>query len=217
VSHPRKACAYAIVGDGGEELGELLAAAKVGGSSRAGIIEFYDRTGFAKADPEVAFRVESGGVRKDLRSGHSAACLARWKRASGRTATQIEERCAIQQSIATVAGGKVIGSEDALRDALIIDKVKQIIYGIKGHGSAQDGKTGEAGCRVNGIWTGRIEIRIHAAEAPGGVAYPEMADWLIRDRAQSCAIKHLSARGSGDGTWCGCAGKLDCAGGWGDS
>jgi hypothetical protein len=43
-----------------------------------------------------------------------------------------------------------------------------------------------------------------------------MTDWLICDWADGGAIQHLCSRGSGYGTWCRRAGKLDCAGGWGD-
>lgn len=213
MSKPRKACAYAIIGDGSDSLHEPAARSKIGGVSYAGIVELENQRCLAEADPEISLRIESGGIGEQLCAGQCTTCLATRKCAGRGTTTEAEERSSIQRPIAAVAGGKIIDSEDALRDALIIDKVKQIIYGIKGHGSAQDGKTREAGYRVNGIWTGRIEIGIHAAEARGGVAYPEMADWLIRDGAESCAIKHLSARGSCDGTLCGCAGKLDCAGG----
>ena len=76
VSHPGKASAYAIIGDCGDDLHELLALAKVGGIRRAGIIEPEDHAGFAEADPEIALRIESGGVGEELRSSKIATCLA---------------------------------------------------------------------------------------------------------------------------------------------
>jgi hypothetical protein len=113
--------------------------------------------------------------------GHAASSLTCRECAAGWTATQAEERGPIQRSIAAVSGGKITNSENALRDAPIIHEVKKVVYRIKSHAAAQDGKPREAGAGIDGIRPRRIEIGIHTAEARGSVANPEVADRLICD------------------------------------
>lgn len=116
-------------------------------------------------------------------SSKTTPSLTRGKLAAGWAATKVEERSSIQRSIAAVPGGKIVDSENPLRDALIVDEVKQVVHRVKSHCSAKYREAAEACGGIDGVWARRIEIRIHAAEARGSVTHPEVADGLIGDWA----------------------------------
>jgi hypothetical protein len=60
--NPGQACAYAIVGNGGNSLYKLRASTEIAAVDHAGIIETKNLAVLAKPDPKIALWIENGGV-----------------------------------------------------------------------------------------------------------------------------------------------------------
>src|SRR6185312_7248641 len=92
-------------------------------------------------------------------------------------------------------GGEIPDPHDALRSALLIHEIevicgdqrirgiKEMLSGIKRQGAAGNGGSIDlerTSFQVDGIRSGRIQVRIDAANAGSGVSHPQVAFWNAR-------------------------------------
>src|SRR5579864_7794841 len=166
--------------NGGNRRDERVASAEAGVGGGARLIETNNRSVFLEADPKIAERTESrrsrqaGIARKSATRGAStetrASCITRHYKYTGE----------IQEPLTAVAGGEISDAHDSLRSALLVYEIEIICGysrlrgiqdtrgGIKCHGAAGDGSAinlERASLQVDRIGSGRIQVRIHTANA----------------------------------------------------
>src|SRR5215467_2213448 len=98
--------------DRSHDSNELVARAKAGFRGGARLVEANDRAALLVTDPQVAQRIENGGVGRARISRNSAAGSSAAEASAGGAAAHDKQTGKVQKSVAAISAGEIADPDD---------------------------------------------------------------------------------------------------------